>query len=63
MVLHKKSPKFHEGRESLPEDLRPIYDELVASYAFYSLKHLGREFVSYKILAELVREGWRPKDD
>lgn len=61
MTGHGKSLKFIESRESLPEELRPIYDELVGCYEFYSLKHYKRQFVSYRIIADLVREGWRPK--
>jgi hypothetical protein len=60
MDTGNKSLKFHEVRESLPEDLRPVYDEMVASYSFYSLKHHGREFVSYQVIADLVKDGWRP---
>lgn len=56
----ERGPKFAAARESLPEALRPTYDLMVASYSFYSLKHHGREWVSYRIIAELVKEGWRP---
>jgi len=55
----KQRPKFHEARESLPEELRPVYDDMVADYEFMALKHHGRKFVSYKIIADLVKEGWR----
>jgi hypothetical protein len=57
----RRSPKFYEVRSSLPEELRPIYEELVTSYAFYSLKYHGREWVSFQIIADLVKEGWRPE--
>jgi hypothetical protein len=57
----KKSPKFYEVRDSLPEELRSIYEEMVSSYAFYSLKYHGREWVSFQIIADLVKEGWRPE--
>jgi hypothetical protein len=56
----KKTPKFVEARESLPEQLRSVYDQLVEEYSFYALKHHGRRWVSYAIIAELVRDGWRP---
>ncbi|MHC4924482.1 MAG: hypothetical protein ACYTG4_10465 [Planctomycetota bacterium] len=48
-----------ELRESLPEELRTILDELAEDYKFYSIVHHGRAFVSYKILADLVKLGWR----
>jgi hypothetical protein len=54
------SPKFLEARESLPEDLRETYDRLVEEYSFYALKNYGRKWVAYKVIAELVRDGWRP---
>ena len=56
-----KKTKFEQVRESLPEELRPFYEEMAASYAFYSLKYHGREFVSYQIIADLIKEGWRPR--
>ena len=56
----RNSPKFVEGRESLPEELRQTYDQLVEEYGFYALKHYGRNWVAYKVIAELVRDGWRP---
>lgn len=55
----KERPRFHEAREYLPEELRLVYDDMVAEHAFFSLKHHGRKFVSYKIIADLVKEGWR----
>jgi hypothetical protein len=60
MVDQKRTPKFAQARESLPEELRPVYDQLVEEYGFYALKHQGRRWVSYAIIAELVRDGWRP---
>jgi hypothetical protein len=55
----KRSPKHETARTSLPEELRPVFDALVAEYQFHSVKHYDRPFVSYIILADLVREGWR----
>jgi hypothetical protein len=60
MEAQKKTPKFLEARESLPEEIRPIYDQLVQAYSFYALKHYGREWAAYAVIAELVRDGWRP---
>ena len=55
-----QSPKYLEARESLPANLRPIYDRLVEEYAFHTEVSYGRGYVAYKVLAALVREGWRP---
>ncbi|GIW70973.1 MAG: hypothetical protein KatS3mg102_0515 [Planctomycetota bacterium] len=54
----KEDPRIRI-RESLPPELRPVLDELAEDYKFYSIVHHGRAFVSYKILADLVRLGWR----
>lgn len=59
MEQEKKNQKRGAAREALPAGLRPIFDELVADYQFAGLKHYNRPFVSYLILADLVREGWR----
>lgn len=56
----KRSPQHDEEREKLPEDLQPFFDQLVTEYRFHCAKHYGRELVSYKVLADLVRDGWRP---
>jgi hypothetical protein len=60
-MAKKTSPQHAEERENLPEHLRLIFDQLVAEYKFACLKHYGRELVSYKVLADLVRDGWKPQ--
>ena len=54
------SSRLIQARESLPEGSRSVFDELVFDYKFLALKCHGAPFVSYLILAELVRAGWRP---
>lgn len=54
------SPRFREAREGLPEELRPVYDEMVADYSWLTTKTFGRGYVAYAVLAEMVRIGWRP---
>jgi hypothetical protein len=55
-----QSPKFLEARNSLPVELRSVYDRMIDEYRFQALKLYGRDWVAYKVIAELVREGWRP---
>jgi len=55
----KKNPKHDDARRALPPELRPVFDELVADYRFSTLKHYSQPFVSYLVLADLVRVGWR----
>ncbi len=57
--VNKQSPKYVEARESLPEDLHPVYEQLVEEYAFFTMRHYGQGYVAYKIIASLVENGWR----
>ena len=59
MESKKQSPRFVEARNTLPEEMRPIYDQMVEEYRFYALKHSGKAWVAYMVIAELVRSGWR----
>ena len=55
----KTSEKRRESREQLPEELRGVFDDLVVDYQAFAMEHHARPFVSYAVLADLVREGWR----
>lgn len=55
-----KTEKHEQARESLSEDLKPVFDILVAEYKFLASIHHRTPFVSYVVLADLVRGGWRP---
>ena len=59
MQEEKRTEKHELARNSLPESLRPVFDDFVADYKFAGTKHHGSPFVSYIILAEMVRAGWR----
>jgi hypothetical protein len=59
MTEQKRSEKHELARSSLPDDLKPVFDDFVADYRFAGTKHHGSPFVSYIILAEMVRAGWR----
>lgn len=50
-------------REKLQETLKPIYDQIVVDYLYHSKVIYGHTFISYKILSELVKEGWKPPDN
>jgi hypothetical protein len=55
----KRSAKHEDARNSLPTDLRPVFDAFVEDYKFAGTIHHGWPFVSYIILAEMVKAGWR----
>jgi hypothetical protein len=59
MEDEKRSEKYEQARNSLPDELRLIFDVLVADYKFAATKNHGSAYVSYTVLADLVRAGWR----
>jgi hypothetical protein len=56
----KRSEKFLKAEQTLPEELRPAFAQLVDEYIFHATAVYGQNWAAYKILAELVRDGWRP---
>lgn len=54
-----KSPKWEEAALTLPSELRPVFHDLVEQYKFFASVRAGGPWVSYLILADLVRNGWR----
>lgn len=59
MESEKRTEKNEQARNSLPEELKQVFDDFVADYKFAATKHHGSPFVSYVVLAEMVRAGWR----
>ena len=59
----RKSPAFLAQHDSLPSTLRSNYTQLVEEYRYFALIHHKHPFVSYRVLAELIRSGWRPNDE
>lgn len=55
----KRTDKHEAARMNLPEELRPVFDQLVEDYRFAATVHHGSPFVSYVALAEIVQAGWR----
>ena len=64
----QKLPAFHgkkkkeDVRLTLSEPEREIFDQLIKDVSDWSLYFYGSKFISYVILAELVRGGWRKHD-
>ena len=54
-----RSSKHELARNTLPDELKPVFDAFVTDYRFVATKHHGSPFVSYIVLAEMVGLGWR----
>jgi len=59
----KRTEKHEQARNLLPKELVPVFDAFVADYKFAGTIHHGAPFVSYVILAEMVKAGWRPSGE
>jgi len=46
--------------EFLPPELHEVYERIVLEYQYHCVSRYGRPFVSYTILADLIKSGWRP---
>ncbi len=55
----KQSEKEIEARNSLPDELKPVFDEIVSHYKYAATIRHGRPYVSYVVLADMVKAGWR----
>jgi hypothetical protein len=55
----KPSEKQIEARNSLPDELKPIFDAFVADYRYAATLRHGKPYISYIVLADMVRTGWR----
>lgn len=55
----KRTEKHEQARNSLPDELKSVFDDFVADYRFHATKRYGSPFVSYIILADMIRAGWR----
>ncbi len=58
-MAEKASEKQIEARNSLPDELKPIFDEFVADYKYAATMRHGRPYISYIVLADMIRAGWR----
>lgn len=54
-----RSPAYLAERDALEEAVRVEYDRLVEDYRYSAFVHHRQPFVSYKVLADLIRGGWR----
>jgi hypothetical protein len=52
-----------EALKVIPDDLVPVFDELLEHYKFAVLKQHGRAVASPLVIAELVLMGWRNTEE
>lgn len=57
--MSERSDKMDVARRSLPPELTPVFEEFVADYKFCATRRHGAPYVSYIVLADMVRAGWR----
>ncbi len=58
-MIKKPSEKEIEARNSLPEELKTVFDEFVSDYRYAATMRYGKPYISYIVLADMVRAGWR----
>jgi hypothetical protein len=59
MSAPMRSEKYELAKAGLPHELQQVFERFVEDYNFAGVIHHGSPFVSYIILAEMVRAGWR----
>jgi len=59
MTPTRPSEKEQEARRMLPDELKLIFDDFVADYKYAATLRHGKPYVSYTVLADMVRAGWR----
>ena len=59
MVKTRKGMTRKDARETLPDELRTAFDQLCDETIAWSKHFYGTQFVSYSILMELVKSGWK----
>lgn len=58
-MTEPRTAKHEQARNALPDELKPAFDDLVNDYRFAATKHHGKGYISYMVLADLIRAGWR----
>jgi len=58
-MAEKPSEKQIEARDRLPDELKPIFDDFVADYKYAATLRYGRPYISYIVLADMIKVGWR----
>lgn len=59
MTDTQRSQKEEEARNTLADELKPVFDDFVADYIYIATARYGKPYISYIVLADMVRAGWR----
>jgi len=63
MAQTRHSEKEQEARRTLPDELKPVFDAFVTDYKYAGTLRHGKPYISYIVLADMVRAGWRRTAD
>ncbi len=55
----KLSQKYLDARQTVPEELWAEFEKLVTEYKYRATVRYGSAYISYIVLADLIRSGWR----
>jgi hypothetical protein len=58
-----RSEKEEDARRTLPDELKPVFDDIVADYRYVATVRHGKPYISYIVLADMDRAGWRRMAD
>ena len=58
-MTSSRTKKHEEARNTLPDELKPIFDNFVSDYKYAASMRHGAPYVSYIVLADMIRAGWR----
>ncbi len=53
------SEKHREVKGMPPEEPKETFDEMVSDYRYAATLRHGKPYVSYNVLADMVKAGWR----
>lgn len=58
----QRKSTYEQVCNTVPEELRQQFEMLVDDYKFSAHVHHGKQFVSYVVLADLIKAGWRRQE-
>ena len=59
-IINVLGERLRDARNSLPLALQSIFDDFIADYKYAATLRYGRPYISYHVLADMIRAGWRP---